>query len=100
MRARRPFKPAVALFLSAVALALPQVAMAHFDNYPPHLQALTRALAPRANLSAGPGRGGFDWGDAGIGAAAAVVASALVLTSSRSVARRRGGRRARPATGV
>jgi hypothetical protein len=101
MKARRPFKPAVALLLTALALALPAAAMARFDEYPVHpvhLHVLAPAAAS-ARLTARPAGHSFDWSDAGIGAASAVLASALALSGARALARRRGVRRSHPATG-
>ncbi|HEY1778623.1 MAG TPA: hypothetical protein VGG41_20880 [Solirubrobacteraceae bacterium] len=101
MGASRIFKPAVAVVLCAVALAVPQGAWARFDEYPVHpvrIHFLAPSPAPGRLLARSGGRP-FDWGDAGIGAASGALACALALTGALAAGRRRGLRRSRPATG-
>lgn len=89
---------------AAVALALAAGAAPAAARYSyvgaaesPHIRAGTQPLGPVINPSAppativrvSPGNGGFDWGDAGIGAAGGLALSMVALGGGLAVSQRR-----------
>jgi hypothetical protein len=77
---------ALAVAISVGALA-PAAASAHFDNLPNKIPPVP-VLHPNTSVQVVRDGGGFDWGDAGIGAAAGIGLSILGATGL-STARRR-----------
>jgi hypothetical protein len=87
---KRTFTNAVAAVI-ALGTLVPAAASARFDLNP--------APAPTSGPNAATqvvreSRGGFDWGDAGIGAAGGVGASLIAIVGGMGLASRRSQRRA------
>ncbi len=85
----RSIKTALALALAATAVT-PAAASARFDLNPPPVH----AAAPPVQVVHSAAGDGFDWGDAGIGAAGALGLSMLVGGGGALVAGKRRGHRA------
>ena len=82
---------ALAMALCAIA---PAAASARFDLNPP--ARTTSSPQPAVQVIRVSAPGGFDWGDAGIGAGVALGLSMLAIGGGLVIADRRGGRPARP----
>lgn len=84
---------AIAGVVVLMAIA-PAGAAARFDNNPIYIPAPHTARAIQVVQETG----GFDWGDAGIGAAAGAGASILAIAGARGMSGRRARRTTGPAT--
>jgi hypothetical protein len=90
-----PLKTTLALTLALGAIA-PTAASARFDlNSPP--AKTTQSPQPTAQIVRVPAPGGFDWGDAGIGAAGGLGLSMLAVGGGLVIAQRRERRSSGPA---
>ena len=90
-----PLKTMLALALALGAIA-PTAASARFDLNPPPATTTTSSQ-PAVQVVRVPAPGGFDWGDAGIGAAGGVGLSMLAVGGGLVIAQRRGRRSSGPA---
>jgi len=81
---RRTFRTATTAALALVAIA-PAAASARFDNNPVYFHPTGPAPAVRVVHASG----GFDWGDAGIGAAGGAGVSLLAIAGAAGMASRR-----------
>jgi hypothetical protein len=83
-----PIKTTLALTLALGAIA-PTAASARYELNPPPATTTTTSSQPAVQVVRGPAPGGFDWGDAGIGAAGGLglsmlgLGGALVISSQR-----------------
>jgi hypothetical protein len=82
----RSMKTALALALAATAIT-PAAASARFDLNPPRVH----RAAPPVQVVDNSAGSGFDWGDAGIGAAGALGLSMLVVGGGVAIAGKRRG---------
>jgi hypothetical protein len=90
-----PIKATLALTLALGAIA-PTAASARFDLNPP---AATNTPSPQPTVQVvrSPAPGGFDWGDAGIGAAGGFGLSMLAVGGGLVITQHRGRRSTGPA---
>jgi hypothetical protein len=90
-----PIRTTLALTLALGAIA-PTAASARFDLNPPPAKT-TQSSQPAVQVVRVPAPGGFDWGDASIGAAGGFGLSMLAIGGGLVITQRRGRRPSGPA---
>jgi hypothetical protein len=90
-----PIKTTLALTLALGAIT-PAAASARYELNPPPAPASTSSQ-PAVQVVRVPAPGGFDWGDAGIGAAGGFGLSMLAIGGGLVIAKRRGHSSSDPA---